>query len=79
MGYTKEQLVPHSFKNTFSTICNEHKEGKTAHGYSYDVLEALLAHKENAVRGAYNHSTYTQSMRGLIEWYADYLDRLKVL
>ena len=81
MGYTKEQLVPHSFRSIFSTIAYEKANDKVSgHGYTSEVIEALLAHKEpNKVKSAYNRSTYTEAMRGLIEWYADYLDRLKVL
>jgi len=37
-----------------------------------------LSHKEpNKIKSAYNHATYSEAMRGLIEWYADYLDSLR--
>lgn len=75
MGYTKEELVPHSFRSIFSTIANENSH---LHKQSHDVIEALLAHNEkNQVRGAYNRAEYTKQMRELIQWYADYLDNLK--
>ena len=75
MGYTKEEMVPHSFRSIFSTISNENSH---LHKYSFDVIEALLAHNEkNQVRGAYNRANYKDQMRGLIQWYADYLDKIK--
>ena len=75
MGYTKEEMVPHSFRSIFSTLANENSH---LHKQSHDVIEALLAHKEkNQVRGAYNRAEYTNQMRELIQWYADYLDNLK--
>ena len=75
MGYTKEEMVPHSFRSIFSTIANENSH---LHNYSYDVIEALLAHNEkNQVRGAYNRAKFKEQMKGLIQWYADYLDGLK--
>ena len=68
-------MVPHSFRSIFSTLANENSH---LHKHSHDVIEALLAHKEkNQVRGAYNRAEYTNQMRELIQWYADYLDNLK--
>ena len=76
MGYSKEEFTPHGFRSMFSTMAYEFmNEG---HGYTGEVIEALLAHKEtNQVKGAYNRATYTESMRGLISWYADRLDTIK--
>ncbi len=76
MGYTNDEMVPHSFRTIFSTLANENSH---LHKHSHDVIEALLAHKEkNQVRGAYNRAEYTNQMRELIQWYADYLDSLKI-
>ncbi len=69
MGYTKEEFVPHSFRAMFSTIAYENTNSKDGHNFTGEVIEALLAHKE-----AYNRSSYKDAMRGLIEWYADYLN-----
>lgn len=78
MGYTKEQFVPHSFRSMFSTIANENANEKDGHSYTSEVIESCLAHKEkNQVKAAYNRSNYRQAMRGLFQWYADYLERLK--
>lgn len=77
MGYTKEEFVPHSFRAMFSTITYENME---EHGYSGEVIEALLSHKEsNKVKEAYNRASYKKSMRGLIIWYAKYLDSVSCL
>lgn len=71
MGYTKEKFVPHSFRAMFSTIPYENMED---HGFSGEVIEALLSHKEsNKVKEAYNRASYRKSMRGLINWYEGYL------
>ncbi len=79
LGYTKEQLVPHSFRSMFSTRANTYaNDPQNGHGYTSEVIEALLAHKEpNKVKSAYNRATYTEAMRGLIEWYGNYLDEVK--
>lgn len=71
MGYAKEEFVPHSFRAIFSTIANEH-------GKNRNVIEALLAHKNNnKVEGAYNRAEYKKQKREVIQWYADYLEEVK--
>jgi len=78
MGYTKEEFVPHSFRAMFSTIAYEWANRKDGHGYTGEVIEACLAHKEpNKVKEAYNRSSYKEAMRGLMQWYADYLEGVK--
>lgn len=78
MGYSKDEFVPHSFRAMFSTIANEKANDKGGHAYTGEVIEACLAHKEqNLIKAAYNRSTYKEAMRGLITWYADYLERVK--
>jgi len=78
MGYTKEEFTPHGFRAMFSTIAYEYANRENGHGYTGEVIEALLAHREtNKVKGAYNRSTYTEAMRGLIQWYANKLDEIK--
>ncbi len=50
------------------------------HGYSGEVIESLLSHKEsNKVKEAYNRVYYKKSMRGLIEWYENYLYKISIL
>ena len=78
MGYTKDEFVPHGFRAMFSTIAYEKANEKNGHGYTGEVIEALLAHKEqNKVKEAYNRSSYKEGMQGLMCWYADYLDGVK--
>jgi len=78
MGFTKEEFVPHGFRAMFSTIAYEKANDENGHKFTGEVIEALLAHKEpNKVKGAYNRAKYIEPMRGLIEWYADYLDNIK--
>ena len=48
---------------------------KNGHNFTGEVIEAFLAHKEtNKVKEAYNRSSYKDAMRGLIEWYVNYLN-----
>lgn len=76
LGYTKEEIVPHGFRAMFSTIANEHI---SEHGFHSDVIERHLAHKEtNKIKGAYNHAEYLNERRGLIEWWANFLDKVKM-
>jgi len=81
MGYTKEELVPHSFRSIFSTIAYENmnlKNSDGGHTIQSEVIESLLAHEEqNKVKGAYNRAEYIDAKKELIQWYADYLDGLK--
>lgn len=75
LGYTRDEIVGHGFRAMFTTIANEHI---TEHGYHTDVIERHLAHVEkNKVKGAYNRAEYMEERRGLVQWWADYLDRVK--
>jgi len=78
MGYTKEEFVPHSFRAMFSTIAYEYANREDGHGYTGEVIEACLAHKErNKIKEAYNRASYKEPMRGLMQWYADHLDKIR--
>ncbi len=78
MGYTKEQIVPHGFRTTFSTTAYEYANKANGHGFTGEVIEALLSHKQtNKVIEAYNRAEYREPMRELIEWYAKWLDEVK--
>lgn len=70
LGYGKGKATPHSFRGMASTLLNEN-------GWPADVIERQLAHIEgNAVRAAYNHAEYLPERRRMMQWWADYLDRL---
>ena len=78
MGFTKEEFVPHGFRAMFSTIAYENMNIENGHTYTGEVIEALLAHKEqNKIKEAYNRSNYKDAMKDLICWYGNYLDEIK--
>ena len=69
MGY-HSRATGHGFRSTASTILNEH-------GFRADVIERQLAHSEHdTVRAAYNHAVYLPERRTMMQWWADYLDKL---
>lgn len=72
MGY-KSRATAHGFRATASSILNEE-------GFNRDAIERQLAHQErNKVRGAYtHHAEYLKERRQMMQWWADYLDRLKL-
>lgn len=75
MGFGKEEMTIHGFRAMFSTILNEKK---LEWGFDGDIIEAQLAHKEqNAVRGAYNHASYLDKRREMLQRWADFLDELR--
>ncbi len=66
------RMVSHGFRGMASTILNENK-------FRYDVIERQLAHVErNQVRNAYNHADYLEERTEMLQWYADYLDELRM-
>ncbi len=68
---TDDEMSVHGFRGTFSTLANEA-------GYRSDVIELQMAHiDKNAVRAAYNHATYMQERRTMLQEWADYLDDLR--
>jgi len=69
MGY-HSRATGHGFRSTASTVLNEH-------GFPPDVIERQLAHGErDKVRAAYNHALYLSERRTMMQWWADYLDKL---
>lgn len=74
LGY-QGKMNPHSFRAMFSTILHSKID---EHGFHSDVIERQLAHKEsNKVKAAYNHSEYLPQRKELMQWWADWLDRVK--
>ena len=70
MGYSNEQMTAHGFRGMASTRLNEM-------GWSPDIIERQLAHVEsNQVRAAYNHAEYLSERRKMMQFWADYLDKL---
>lgn len=71
MGYAKGEMTIHGFRAMASTLLNEQ-------GYRADVIEAQLAHGErNAIRAAYNHASYMEERRQMMQAWADYLNELR--
>ena len=72
MGYTKEQMTAHGFRSMASTLLNEN-------GFPPDHIERQLAHVEgNSVRAAYNYAEHLPERRKMMQWWGDYLDRLRL-
>ena len=70
MGYGKDEMTAHGFRDMASTRLNEM-------GWPPDVIERQLAHVEsNSVRAAYNHAEYLAERRKMMQAWADYLDEL---
>jgi integrase len=70
IGY-KGRLVGHGTRHTASTLLREH-------GWTKDHVEAQLSHVEEGVAGDYNQARYLPQRSGMMQWYADYLDALRV-
>lgn len=72
MGYRSRQTT-HGFRRIASTLLNESKFFRS------EVIEKQLAHEEkNKVRRAYNAAEYMDERRAMMQWWADYLDALKL-
>ena len=71
MGYSNDDITPHGFRGTASTLLHEQ-------GYNSDHIEMQLAHQEgNKVKGAYNHAEYLAERTQMMKEWAEYLDGLK--
>lgn len=72
LGYSKEEASAHGFRATASSLLNE--SGK----WHPDAIERQLAHIENNdVRRAYARAEHWKERVKMMQWWADYLDRLK--
>jgi integrase len=71
LGYGKREMTGHGFRSMASTLLNEQ-------GWHRDAIERQLAHAErNAVRAAYDYAEHLPERRKMMQWWADYLDRLR--
>lgn len=80
MGFTDEakgrKQTTHSFRGTFRSLSETYAK---EHGALFETRERVLDHHENnkAIR-AYTHmADYTEQMRPLMQWWADFLDKTK--
>ena len=70
LGY-KGRATGHGFRHTMSTILHEQ-------GFDSAWIEMQLAHADkNSIRGTYNHALYLEMRWVMIQWYSDYLIKLK--
>jgi len=79
MGFHKRTTV-HGFRALASTILNEaiiEIDGNKHRMWSGDAVERALAHTEqNKVKGAYDRGDRFEERMRLMQWWADYLDRV---
>jgi integrase len=69
LGYGEKQN-PHGFRHIASTILNNQFSDKS------QVVEACLAHSKKGVKAAYDKATHYEERKIMMQWYADYLERL---
>lgn len=80
MGFSDEingrKQTIHSFRGTYRSLCETHAR---EHGASFEVMEKVLDHQEanQAVRAYTHKADYTEQMRELLQWWADFLDAIK--
>ncbi|MFZ1106764.1 MAG: integrase arm-type DNA-binding domain-containing protein [Rhodomicrobium sp.] len=71
LGY-RDRMCGHGFRSLSSTILNE------AGCFDEDWIELQLSHQErNKIRRAYNHAKWLDQRFSMMQWYADYLDKLR--
>ncbi len=69
MGY-KDTLTGHGIRATISTALNEAD-------YNPNWVEAQLSHSDpNQIRAAYNHASYVEQRRSMMQEWADRLERM---
>ncbi len=72
MGYAADEVTPHGFRASFSTMANE------SGLWSPDAIERHLAHQEpSAVRRAYARGQHLDERWKLSCWWADRCDELR--
>lgn len=70
MGYAG-RMTGHGFRGVASTILHEQ-------GHAHNFIELQLAHQErNQVSASYNHATYLEPRRQLMNAWADHLDKMR--
>ncbi|MGQ3890723.1 tyrosine-type recombinase/integrase [Legionella sp. CNM-4043-24] len=71
LGYSSDEMTGHGFRSMASTLLNEN-------GWNRDAIERQLAHAErNNIRAAYNYAEYLPERRTMMQWWADYLEKLQ--
>jgi integrase len=71
LGYDKTEVCGHGFRSTASTILHEE-------GWLHDAIERQLSHKDkDKISGAYNYAAYLPMRAEMMQWWANYLYKLK--
>ncbi|NWF38541.1 tyrosine-type recombinase/integrase [Mariprofundus sp. NF] len=71
LGYEKDEICGHGFRAMASTRLHEE-------GWPSDVIERQLAHLErNQVKAAYNYAEHLEERKTMMQFWADYLDKLR--
>ena len=71
LGYTTDEFTGHGFRSMASTILNENS-------WNRDAIERQLAHVDNnSIRATYNYAEHLDERRRMMQWWADYLDKIK--
>lgn len=72
MGYSKDKMTAHGFRAMARTILDEVLEERV------DLIEHQLAHAVKDPNGrAYNRTAHLPARRGMMQRWADYLDKLR--
>ena len=70
MGF-KGEMTGHGFRGVASTALHEA-------GFDHAHIELQLAHqRRDRVSAAYNYAQYLPQRAGMVQWWADELDRLR--
>jgi integrase len=72
LGYTKDELCPHGFRSTATTLLNE------SGLFNPDAIEAQLAHRPRggSVRATYLRGEFFEERVKMMAWWSSYLDDL---
>jgi integrase len=74
MGYSKEDMTIHGFRGIASTQIREINKNRFADA----IIEVQMSHKVGGkVQQAYDHAVYLPERTELMQWWSDYLDKLK--
>jgi len=73
MGF-KGRMTSHGFRHTASTLLHDNMH---VHKIASDAIELQMVHKDDSIKGIYNHAQYLPERTRLMEWWCDYLDEIK--
>jgi integrase len=76
LGY-KGQMTGHGFRSLASSILNEERRKSGVRMFNADAIERQLSHVDKTTRGVYNRAEYLQERIEMMQWWADYLGRVR--